>query len=227
MKNRKSFFGMIAIVAIMAFGFIACDLDNNDTGVTAGVERLRWSSEWNWGSGHVVTIWGLTEGIPVNILNIPAEIDGVPVAFIAQDAFADSQLTSVTIPNSVISIGPRAFRNNQLTSVTIGNNVTTIGSRAFDINQLTSVTIPNSVTTIGAGAFARNQLTSVIIPNSVTYIGGGFSRVSGSSGVNEIHGAFHRNRLTSVIIPDSVTTIGDSAFHSNQLTNVNKLRIKN
>jgi hypothetical protein len=53
-----------------------------------------------------------------------------------------------------------AFANNALTSVTIGNSVTTIGDYAFSGNALTSVIIPDSVTTIGTGAFLDNALTS-------------------------------------------------------------------
>ena len=64
-----------------------------------------------------------------------------------------------------------AFSSNQLTSVTIGNSVTSIGESAFYINQLTSVTIPDSVTSIGKYAFSLNQLTSVTIGNGVTSIG--------------------------------------------------------
>jgi hypothetical protein len=41
-----------------------------------------------------------------------------------------------------------------LTSVTIGNSVTTIGDQAFcNCSGLTSVTIPNSVTSIASDAF--------------------------------------------------------------------------
>jgi hypothetical protein len=41
-----------------------------------------------------------------------------------------------------------------LKSITIPNSVTTIGDRAFDeCKSLTSITIPNSVTSIGNGAF--------------------------------------------------------------------------
>jgi hypothetical protein len=65
---------------------------------------------------------------------IPKKINKLPVVGIAEGAFADNQLTSVTIPNSVIGIGPGAFYQNQLTSVTIPNSVTSIGDGAFDAN---------------------------------------------------------------------------------------------
>ena len=73
-------------------------------------------------------------------------------------------LTSVTIPNSVTSIGGQAFTGcTSLTSVTIGNSVTYIGSIAFSgCTGLTSVTIPNSVTSIGSYAFSGcTGLTSI------------------------------------------------------------------
>ena len=86
-----------------------------------------------------------------------------------------SGLTSATIPNSVTSIGDYAFYGcSGLTSITIGNSVTSIGDYAFlDCSELTSVTIPNSVKTIGWWAFENcSKLTSVTIGNSVESIGG-------------------------------------------------------
>ena len=83
-------------------------------------------------------------------------------------------MTSVTIPNSVTSIGEYAFCYcGSLTSVTIPNSVTSIGKGAFEgCSGLTSVTIPNSVTSIGGYAFEYcSGLTSVTIGNSVKYIG--------------------------------------------------------
>ena len=77
------------------------------------------------------------------------------VTSIGNSAFEDCNgLKSVTIPNSVTSIGDYAFKWSGLTSVTIPNSVTSIGGGSFDnCSSLTSITIPNSVTSIGSSAF--------------------------------------------------------------------------
>ena len=125
------------------------------------------------------------------------KVEHVP-AYLCYDM---SVLASITIPNSVTSIGGSAFSGcSSLTSVTIPNSVTSIGTYAFQgCSSLSSVTIPNNVTSIEAGAFSGcSSLTSVTIPNGVTSIGGG--AFSGCSS------------LTSVTIPNSVTSIGETAF---------------
>ena len=75
---------------------------------------------------------------------------------ICDDAFRQcGSLQSITIPNSVTSIGDYAFFScESLQSVTIPNSVTSIGDFAFcRCKSLQSVTIPNSVTSIGDNAF--------------------------------------------------------------------------
>ena len=73
-----------------------------------------------------------------------------------------------------ISSQPISVQDNGLTSVTIGNSVKSIGDEAFyGCNGLTSVTIGNSVNSIGDYAFYYcSGLTSVIIGNGVESIGG-------------------------------------------------------
>ena len=80
---------------------------------------------------------------------------------------------SITIPDSVTTIGKRAFySNDSLKSVFIPSSVTSIGEEAFESCGLTDIVIPNSVTSIDYRAFACcNGLSSLIIPKSVKYIG--------------------------------------------------------
>ncbi len=112
-----------------------------------------------------------------NIEDLTSAVIGDCVTTFSSDfggVFAScTSLTSVTIPNSVTSIGDELFSDcRSLTSVTIPNSVTTIGSYAFAYcSSLTSMTIPNSVTSIGMGAFGNcSSLTSVTIPSGVTSI---------------------------------------------------------
>lgn len=73
-------------------------------------------------------------------------------------AFYDcTSLTSVTIPDSVTSIGNRAFELcTSLTSIEISDSVTSIGGYAFwCCTSLTSIGIPDSVTSIGKNAFTN------------------------------------------------------------------------
>ena len=92
---------------------------------------------------------------------IPPSYNGKPVTAIGRKAFhACTNLTSVTIPDSVTVIGEYAFGDcHSLTSVTIPDSVTVIGKYAFGGTSLTSVTIPDSVTEIGDFAFNGSKVS--------------------------------------------------------------------
>lgn len=132
------------------------------------------------------------------------------VVGIEDNAFSNASVTSVAIPNTVMTIGQNAFNNcSSLTSVTIPESVTSIGESTFSYcRSLTTVTIPESVTSIGEYAFSYcSGLTSVTIPESVTCIDR--DTFSGCSS------------LTSVTIPESVTSIEDNAFqYCSSLTSI-------
>ena len=121
-----------------------------------------------------------------------------------------ADLTAVTIPGSVESIGQQAFYGCKgLTSISIPASVKSIGVQAFArCTGLTSLTIPNAVTEIQQGTFyGCTSLANVTIPNSVTSIG--------QQAFNSCTG------LTSLTIPKSVISMGDYAFRNcSGLTNI-------
>jgi hypothetical protein len=91
-----------------------------------------------------------------------------------QEFFGCTSLTSITIPNTVTSLGNSVFYEcTSLTSVTIPNSVTNMGDSEFDqCHLLTGVTLSNSITNIGLDTFEDcYDLTNIVIPNSVTSIG--------------------------------------------------------
>src|SRR5574344_365941 len=120
--------------------------------------------------------------------------------------FARQSLTSITIPDSVTSIGEMVFAGcKSLISVTFGGDsqLTSIGYDAFgNCSSLTSITIPNNVTSIGNSAFSGCLgLTSITFGENSQLANLGNYAFSGCSS------------LTSIIIPNSVASIGNYAFN--------------
>ena len=169
-------------------------------------------------------------------IEIPTELNGLTVTDLGEDSFSTDDLYSplyeihrnkihsVTIPQSVTSIGKDAFTNcrglNSLTIkdaaisigdwafaqcyslslLSLGKNIKTIGDHAFDdCRALTSVTIPQSVTSIGQEAFnSCISLTTLSLGENIKTIGD--------------HAFYYCIDLESVTIPQSVTSIGNDAF---------------
>jgi hypothetical protein len=180
------------------------------------VDGKVWSYEVRDGAAIV------TAGPREGVVTMPAVLGGCPVTGWENFVFSGCTRLSLTIPDSVTSIGDEAFRYycSGLTSVTIPDSVTSIGWSAFSgCSGLTAVHIHDLAAWCGI-SFGDNPLSSahhlfldgvevtdLTISNGVTSIAG--YAFSGCSG------------LTSVTIPDSVTSIGDYAFYDcSGLTNV-------
>ena len=152
----------------------------------------------------------------------------------------NEKLTSIVIPNGVISIDDTFTRCRVLKNITIPKSVTFIGGYSFSgSTALTSIVIDNNnlyymaenaiifskdKTKLVAHPTAKGHCT---IPNHVTVIGGhAFGHVVSAKSNTDLTSvtipnsviriekfAFnHTNNLTDITIPESVTFIGDYAF---------------
>lgn len=152
--------------------------------------------------------------------------------------------TAYTVPDSVTNIADYAFLHCLgLTSITMTNSVLSIGFLSFAGTSLNNVIIPSSVTSIRAGAFYRcgslsailvdtsnpsyTSLDGVLFNKSHTMLfrypqakpGTSYAFPSGVTNIDEE--AFYGATLTALAIPGSVTSLGSGAFDScASLTNV-------
>ena len=161
-------------------------------------------------------------------VEIPDTINDYPVTAIADEAFEDESITSVIIPDSVITIGDYAFDEcEKLASVTLGNSVESIGESAFrNCNDITILTIPESVKSIGNCAFSEcSDFTNIYWNAKNAEIGYDVFANAGRNGTG-IDVVFGNNvekipsyiftassNIKSITIGNSVKTIADYAFN--------------
>lgn len=189
-----------------------------ETTTAATTENVGQVQEWEQFQYQVseneVTIVGYV-GTIEGTLEIPAEIDGLPVTRVEDDAFIkQNQLVEVVIPASVIEIGSTAFHdceNLQVFTVAEENPVYCVkngllldkGEKVLircPSGRYGEVTdIPNTVFLISDAAFADcSSLSKIELPISVLSIGAmAFSNCQS---------------LSEVIVPSGVQTLPDSAF---------------
>lgn len=151
-----------------------------------------------------------------NDLVIPDSIDNAVVTSIGVKAFAESnQFESITIPDSIGSIGEDAFWEcNGLKKVYVSsiedwckikfedissNPIVYAREIYIDGELATDITIPKGITKICDYAFVGcDTITNVVIPNSVISIGNS--------------AFFDCSNLKNISIPNSVVNIGAGAF---------------
>lgn len=136
------------------------------------------------------------------VVEVPAEIDGLPVKTAAEHAFAGNQnVTEFILPDTLTTLGKGAFwGDTALTSVTIPEGVTTIKDETFlNCMSLSNVFLPDTLKSIGVRAFYNcNSMISVKIPESVTKIS---SQAFDSC-----------RQLRYINIPDGVTVLEQGVF---------------
>ena len=148
-------------------------------------------------------------------VKIPAYYDNGTTGFkkvyqIGSEAFNGyTNLTSVHIPSTVVSIAYKAFYNcDKLASISLPSNLTTIDSYAFyDCDKIPSLTTPSTLKTIGGYAFYHcDKLATVTLNEGLTKIDDSY--------------AFYYCPITSITIPSTLTFLGVGTFEWTKLTSI-------
>lgn len=175
---------------------------------------------------------------------VPAEFDGKKVTEIHPEAFYYSKKTlrSVTLPDSIRTIGADAFKECELLSeINLPDSITMIGNEAFAYcsslkhitipacliqtsafahSGLETVTISEGVETIAASAFFGTNLKEVVLPSSIREIEmSAFQKCESlekavlNNGLQHISTyAFSDTSLKEIVIPSSVSDITEYSF---------------
>ena len=195
------------------------------------------SVTWSLDSNGILTISG--SGAMTDYTNYPwpntpwydyrRDISSVVVkegvTTIGDFAFSETNLTSVSIPSTVTSIGNGAFDTcYHIKSVNIPVGVKSIGDEAFYCcSSLGEIIIPSTVETIGFSAFSCTNITEIVIPDSVKSLGVSvlegcllLERVTLPKTLESLPSRTFANcrALKSITLPESVKTLESTAFDS-------------
>lgn len=121
------------------------------------------------------------------------------VTHISYEAFSNSKLVEIILPDGLQEIGSRAFEYcENLKLISIPDGVTDIGDSAFySCVSLSEIKLPASLTVLGENLFWRTGIESITIPEGVTIVNSAFQ---------------YCESLVSIEIPSTVTSIEAYAF---------------
>ena len=137
---------------------------------------------------------------------IPDMLEGCPVTAIGREAFAESKIVSLALPESVTTIGDGAFENcSALKNIQFGSRLTHIGGYAFSgCVSLTEAELPNSVQTMGRGIFYNcEKLSRVTYPASLLCV-----EYAWNCGI-----FVGCKSLKAIEVPEGVTTLPEYIFY--------------
>ena len=148
---------------------------------------------------------------------------------IGVEAFAETCISSLTFPKTLIEIGDRAFNfagNSDIQSITIPGNVKIIGEGAFwGLPCLTKVTIKDGVEKIGKYAFFKcDSLYSVVLPKSIKEIGhNAFPNISSISCPDDTSSRMHLLLLRCMLEVNQRVERNDSVqYYVDKITDILK-----
>ena len=230
---------MITMLPLSAVTAFAAD---TSTVLTAIVDGYKYAYTVNGGNATITDFLGPVASTSTGSydITIPEKLDDHPVTGLGESSFSGTyspdhpknntllsfcnQIQSVTIPESVTSIGKSAFEDcSNLDSLTIKGVATSIGAYAFgSCTSLTSLSLVGSFQTIGDYAFVSCGMTSLTIDATITSIekyafsSRSLTSLSLTGNVQKIgdYAFAYCTSLTSLSLTGNVQKIGDYAFYS-------------
>lgn len=154
----------------------------------------------------------------ITAADIPETIDGATVIGIADNAFQGCvNLTSITFPETLQTIGNWAFRNcRNLSEIIIPSGVTQIGTRAFaNCSSLKAIHVDQENTVYAsANGVLMSKDQSVLIYCPGKYEAQNYQFVV-NEGTEEIsaYAFYDCETITTVVVPASVTDISNRAVY--------------
>ena len=150
-------------------------------------------------------------------VNIPEKVGSYNIIEVGDYAFKGNDITSISLPSTIQSIGKSAFENcTKLAALDFQQlpNLQIIGENAFKNSGLNSIELPNSVNTIEKGAFENNKLKKVDFQNT---------RNLQTLKENTFRGC----SIENILLPESIKEIGPSAFENCTLNSIDLQGSKN
>ena len=232
---------MITMLPLSAVTAFAADTSSS-TVYEATVDGYKYAYTVNGGNATITDFLGPVASTSTGSydITIPEKLDDHPVTGLGESSFSGTyspdhpknntllsfcnQIQSVTIPESVTSIGKSAFEDcSNLDSLTIKGVATSIGAYAFgSCTSLTSLSLVGSFQTIGDYAFVSCGMTSLTIDATITSIekyafsSRSLTSLSLTGNVQKIgdYAFAYCTSLTSLSLTGNVQKIGDYAFYS-------------
>lgn len=145
---------------------------------------------------------------------------------IGLNAFAYNQITSINLPENLITVGANAFVYNKLTKLNLPDSLISIDMQAFMYNDLTELTLPKNLKKLGVGAFDYNPIKKLTVEfelveaTQASFGDSNIETVIYKGNLKTIYHLFDAQYLKSLTIPEGVTTIKSQAFFGIKLNNI-------
>ena len=221
--DRQAFYGCAALKSLtlpahlktLGYGFISGTAITSLTIPASLTSCESYDSYYTGGSyGPLGGAENLTE------LIFESGIETIPAKLAWLTPSETTHLTSITIPDTVTSIGNYAFSNcKKLTAISIPDSVTSISDSAFsDCQKLASVQWSQNLQTIGRSSFSGcSSLENIVVPKTVKTVGAyafyNCTSISSVSFTDNPKGGFYVDIQSSAF--SNCTALKDISFSKN------------